>query len=463
MDNAYKKYFEGLKGKNVAVIGVGISNLPLIYMLLSYGAKVCARDKKSKEALGGTYDELVRRGARVIAGEDYLSGLTEDIIFKTPGMRYDVKELADARARGAVVTSEMEVFMELCPARVFAVTGSDGKTTTTTLIYEMLKKQGFTCHLGGNIGAPLLPKIAEIKADDMVVLELSSFQLHTMKKSPDAALITNLTPNHLDYHKSMDEYVDAKKNIYLHQSESARLVLNRDNDITNAIYAEMKDKRETLGFSKTPRDEDGAYLDGEDIVMIKGKKRTRFMAKSDIYLPGMHNVENYLAAIAMVWGYVSPENILYTARNFRGVAHRIEFVRELHGVRYYNDSIASSPTRTLAGLNSFNQKLIVIAGGYDKKLDYTVMGDTLIEKVKTLVLTGATADKIDAAVRENKNYRGEPEIIRADTFEQAVLSARDAAHEGDVVILSPASASFDLFKNFEERGNEFKRIVNGLN
>ena len=463
MDNAYKKYFEGLKGKNVAVIGVGISNLPLIYMLLSYGAKVCARDKKSKEALGGTYDELVRRGARVIAGEDYLSGLTEDIIFKTPGMRYDVKELADARARGAVVTSEMEVFMELCPARVFAVTGSDGKTTTTTLIYEMLKKQGFTCHLGGNIGAPLLPKIAEIKADDMVVLELSSFQLHTMKKSPDAALITNLTPNHLDYHKSMDEYVDAKKNIYLHQSESARLVLNRDNDITNAIYAEMKDKRETLGFSKTPRDEDGAYLDGEDIVMIKGKKRTRVMAKSDIYLPGMHNVENYLAAIAMVWGYVSPENILYTAQNFRGVAHRIEFVRELHGVRYYNDSIASSPTRTLAGLNSFNQKLIVIAGGYDKKLDYTVMGDTLIEKVKTLVLTGATADKIDAAVRENKNYRGEPEIIRADTFEQAVLSARDAAHEGDVVILSPASASFDLFKNFEERGNEFKRIVNGLN
>ncbi|MBQ1434887.1 MAG: UDP-N-acetylmuramoyl-L-alanine--D-glutamate ligase, partial [Clostridia bacterium] len=357
MDNAYKKYFEGLKGKNVAVIGVGISNLPLIYMLLSYGAKVCARDKKSKEALGGTYDELVRRGARVIAGEDYLSGLTEDIIFKTPGMRYDVKELADARARGAVVTSEMEVFMELCPARVFAVTGSDGKTTTTTLIYEMLKKQGFTCHLGGNIGAPLLPKIAEIKADDMVVLELSSFQLHTMKKSPDAALITNLTPNHLDYHKSMDEYVDAKKNIYLHQSESARLVLNRDNDITNAIYAEMKDKRETLGFSKTPRDEDGAYLDGEDIVMIKGKKRTRVMAKSDIYLPGMHNVENYLAAIAMVWGYVSPENILYTAQNFRGVAHRIEFVRELHGVRYYNDSIASSPTRTLAGLNSFNQKL----------------------------------------------------------------------------------------------------------
>ncbi|MBQ1335216.1 MAG: UDP-N-acetylmuramoyl-L-alanine--D-glutamate ligase [Clostridia bacterium] len=463
MDNAYKKYFEGLKGKNVAVIGVGISNLPLIYMLLSYGAKVCARDKKSKEALGGTYDELVRRGARVIAGEDYLSGLTEDIIFKTPGMRYDVKELADARARGAVVTSEMEVFMELCPARVFAVTGSDGKTTTTTLIYEMLKKQGFTCHLGGNIGAPLLPKIAEIKADDMVVLELSSFQLHTMKKSPDAALITNLTPNHLDYHKSMDEYVDAKKNIYLHQSESARLVLNRDNDITNAIYAEMKDKRETLGFSKTPRDEDGAYLDGEDIVMIKGKKRTRVMAKSDIYLPGMHNVENYLAAIAMVWGYVSPENILYTAQNFRGVAHRIEFVRELHGVRYYNDSIASSPTRTLAGLNSFNQKLIVIAGGYDKKLDYTVMGDTLIEKVKTLVLTGATADKIDAAVRENKNYRGEPEIIRADGFEQAVLSARDAAHEGDVVILSPASASFDLFKNFEERGNEFKRIVNGLN
>ncbi|MBQ1434772.1 MAG: UDP-N-acetylmuramoyl-L-alanine--D-glutamate ligase, partial [Clostridia bacterium] len=264
-------------------------------------------------------------------------------------------------------------------------------------------------------------------------------------------------------HKSMDEYVDAKKNIYLHQSESDRLVLNRDNDITNAIYAEMKDKRETLGFSKTPRDEDGAYLDGEDIVMIKGKKRTRVMAKSDIYLPGMHNVENYLAAIAMVWGYVSPENILYTARNFRGVAHRIEFVRELHGVRYYNDSIASSPTRTLAGLNSFNQKLIVIAGGYDKKLDYTVMGDTLIEKVKTLVLTGATADKIDAAVRENKNYRGEPEIIRADTFEQAVLSARDAAHEGDVVILSPASASFDLFKNFEERGNEFKRIVNGLN
>ncbi|MBQ3379824.1 MAG: UDP-N-acetylmuramoyl-L-alanine--D-glutamate ligase [Clostridia bacterium] len=463
MDNAYKKYFEGLKGKKVAVIGIGISNLPLIYMLLSCGADVCARDKKTKEALGKTYDELVSRGARVIAGDDYLLDLTEEIIFKTPGMRYDVKELAAAREAGRTVTSEMEVFMELCPARVFAVTGSDGKTTTTTLIYEMLKKEGYTCHLGGNIGAPLLPKIAEIKKDDMVVLELSSFQLHTMKKSPDAALITNLSPNHLDYHKSMDEYVDAKKNIYLHQRADARLVLNRDNDITNDIYSKMKDKRETLGFSKTLHAEDGAYLDGGDIVMLKNGEKTRVMSKDDIYLPGMRNVENYLAATAMVWGYVSPETILYTARNFKGVAHRIEFVRELHGVRYYNDSIASSPTRTLAGLNSFDQKLIVIAGGYDKNLDYTVMGDALIEKVKTLVLTGATAKKIETAVTENKNYRGAPEIIRADSFKNAVIAAAYAAREGDTVILSPASASFDLFKNFEERGNEFKRIVNELN
>ncbi|MBR2743171.1 MAG: UDP-N-acetylmuramoyl-L-alanine--D-glutamate ligase [Clostridia bacterium] len=463
MDCAYKEYFEGLKGKKVAVIGIGISNLPLIYMLLSYGADVCARDKKSKEALGETYNELIRRGARVVAGDDYLSDLNEEIIFKTPGMRYDVKELVQARKRGSAVTSEMEVFMELCPARVFAVTGSDGKTTTTTLIYEMLKKEGYTCHLGGNIGAPLLPKIAEIKKEDMVVLELSSFQLQTMKKSPEAALITNITPNHLDYHKSMEEYVEAKKHVYLYQKAGARLVLNRDNSITDALYGEIGEECEKLGFSKKLRGADGAYLDDGDIYMIKDGKKTRVMSREDIYLPGMHNVENYLAAIAMVWGYVTPENIVYTARNFTGVQHRIEPVRELHGVRYYNDSIASSPTRTLAGLNSFDQKLILIAGGYDKNLDYTVMGDVLIEKVKTLVLTGATAGKIEAAVRENKNYKGKPEIIRAQSFKDAVLAARDAAKEGDIVILSPASASFDLFKNFEERGNEFKRIVNELN
>jgi len=462
MDNSYKEYFEGLKGKKVAVIGIGISNLPLIHMLADCGAKVCARDRKSKEELGKTYDELIAKGVDIISGNGYLDGLCEDVIFKTPGMRFDVPELLSAKEKGSIITSEMEVFMELCPARVFAVTGSDGKTTTTTLIYEMLKAEGYNCYVGGNIGAPLLPKIAEIKKGDMVVLELSSFQLHTMRKSPDIAVITNITPNHLDVHKSMDEYVEAKKNVYLYQKPGARLVLNRDNGITDEIYGEMKDKNETLCFSKQKHDGCGTYLDGDTIVMLKDGEEVKIMTRADIRLPGMHNVENYMAASAAVWGYVSPENIKKVAQTFGGVAHRIEFVRELDGVKYYNDSIASSPTRMMAALSSFDQKLIIIAGGYDKKIPFEPMSDMVINKVKTLVLTGQTADKIEAAIKGNERYNGAPEIIRADGFEDAVNKARASAAAGDVIILSPACASFDMFKNFEIRGNEFKRIVNEL-
>ncbi len=462
MAEKYRSYFENLKGKSVAVIGIGVSNLPLIYMLLDCGACVTARDKKSPEELGGTYQELISRGARIIAGSEYLEGLTEEIIFKTPGMRFDVSELVRAREQGSTVTSEMEVFMELCPAKVFAVTGSDGKTTTTTLIYEMLSKAGYRCHVGGNIGAPLLPKIAQIGEKDMVVLELSSFQLHTMRKSPDVAVITNLSPNHLDVHKSMEEYVDAKRNIYRYQEPSSRLVLNRDCTLSDEIYEENAKREGLWCFSKAPHEQDGAYLIGDDIIVRENGCDTFVMKRSDIRIPGIHNVENYLAASAAVWGHVSKETILEVARSFGGVEHRIEFVRELDGVRYYNDSIASSPTRMMAALASFDEKLIVIAGGYDKKIPFEPMSDAVIDRVKMLVLIGQTSDKIEAAIRSNPRYDGKPEIVRADSFEDAINRARAAAGPGDVVILSPACASFDLFKNFALRGDTFKKIVNGL-
>ena len=451
--NEYKQF---VCGKRVCAIGIGVSNVPLIEFLLGCGANVTACDKKEKSQLGEIAGKLENLGVELICGEDYLKNLDFEIIFKTPGMRPDVKELNGARSRGSIVTSEMELFFELCPCKIIAVTGSDGKTTTTTLIYETLKKAGYTCHLGGNIGRPLIGDIEKITANDMAVLELSSFQLFTMRKSPDVAVITNLAPNHLDWHTDLDEYLEAKKNIFKFQSGENTLVLNHDNGVTDGL-----DKEAAAGvrkFSRTGTVENGVMLCGNDIVYVSGDKTEKIMEKSDIILPGEHNVENYMAMAAALKDFVKPETIKEVALSFGGVAHRIEFVREVGGVKFYNDSIASSPSRTTAALNSFDEKIILIAGGYDKKIPFDDLGVLICQKVKNLVLVGHTADKIKAATDA---AGGVPTLVCAD-FKEAVLAAYKTAGEGDIVVLSPACASFDLFKNFEERGNLFKQIVNEI-
>ena len=447
-----EQFKKNINRKAVAVVGIGISNTPLIKMLIKLGAKVIARDKKTYDMLGDIASELEQIGVNLILGDEYLENLTEDIIFKTPGMRIDIPELVSAKQNGSIITSEMEVFFDLCPASIIAVTGSDGKTTTTTLIYEILKAQGYNCHLGGNIGKPLLSEVEGISVSDKVVLELSSFQLHTMKPCPEIAVITNVTPNHLDIHKSMEEYINAKKNIFAYQNKNNKLILNFDNDITKSFAEVANSTVIPFGLNTIS----GVHIKDGIIYMSD----TTVLKCEDILLPGEHNIQNYMAAIAAVWGMVEISTIQHVAKSFSGVEHRIEFVRELDGVKFYNDSIASSPTRTRACLYSFDKKVIIIAGGYDKKIPFDEFGKDIVKRVKTLVLMGATSEKIKTAV---ENAEGEkPPVIMAESLEDAVIKAKSSAEIGDVIILSPACASFDMYKNFEERGNKFKQLVMNL-
>ena len=456
-----QEYLAGLKGKRVAVIGIGVSNTPLIKMLLRAGVNVTACDKKPKESFAGLAEELESLGAKLKLGPDYLKDLDFEVIFRTPGMRPDLPELVEAMQRGAILTSEMEVFFQVCPCKTIAVTGSDGKTTTTTIIAELLKAAGQTVYVGGNIGRPLLPDVDGMEPGDVAVLELSSFQLMTMDRSPDIAVVTNLAPNHLDVHKSMEEYVDAKKNIFLHQGPDGLLVLNRDNEITHGFEAEASGH--VTFFSRRQELEKGVFLK-DGVIWVRNVMHERpVLPVSDILLPGDHNVENYMAAIAALDGLIPDHIVRDFAAKFAGVEHRIELVRTLNGVRYYNDSIASSPSRTIAGLRSFQKKVILIAGGYDKHIPFDVLGPEITAHVKALFLTGDTAPKIRAAVENAPDYIQEQlPITVIDDFEQAVLAAHRAAKPGDAVILSPACASFDKFKNFMERGAAFKKIIYGL-
>lgn len=457
MNHLVDTYFEQLKDQHIVVLGIGVSNRPLIKMLLQYGISVTACDKTPRDQLDSEVLELEQAGARLQVGEHYLENLQGDVVFRTPGMHPNIPALQKLRNQGAKITSEMEAFFTVCPCPIIAVTGSDGKTTTTTLIAEILKQAGKTVWIGGNIGQPLLPRAKEIAPNDLAVVELSSFQLMNMKQSPHVAVITNLAPNHLDVHKDMAEYIEAKENIYLHQKNDDCVILNLDNEIT----ASFREKASGLVkcFSRKQNVTNGAYLK-DGTIFYNGVPAMR---QEDILLPGLHNVENYMAAMCAVEGYASIENVIAVAKTFGGVEHRIELVRQLDGVRYYNDSIASSPSRTIAGLHSFDQQVILIAGGYDKHIPFDVLGPEITAHVKRLILCGATADKICCAVQNAPDYQeGKPDIVMTSTLKEAVADARAHAVSGDVVMLSPACASFDQFKNFMVRGNVFKDIVRSL-
>lgn len=445
-----QKFKEYIKGRRVNVIGIGISNLPLIKYLVDAGADVLACDMHDAVWLGENFTVCEKLGVKMNLGEGYLDKLDGEIIFKTPGMRYDVPKLLEAKERGAHITSEMEVFFKLCPSHIIAVTGSDGKTTTTSLIHHMLKSAGYRTWLGGNIGKPLLSEVDNMTDNDYVILELSSFQLHTMQDTPEIAVITNLSPNHLDWHTDYNEYIEAKTNIFKNMNSKNRLVLNADNADSAALlpisHCEVK------MFSRNAKA--SVYLDGDTIV-CDGKKVLNI---NDIKIPGMHNVENYMAAIAAVRELVSDTVIENTAKEFGGVPHRIELVREKDGVRYYNSSIDSSPNRTINTLKVFPEKVIMICGGKDKGIPYDDIGEPIADNVKTLILIGATSGKIKEALI-NTGRADEVKIIEVSAYSEAVSVAHSEAKEGDVVLLSPASTSFDMFRNFEERGNLFKKLV----
>ncbi len=462
MDNRIFDFLTSLKGKKIALIGIGRSNLPLITLFSSYGAEVTACDKRSYDELG-EYAKLAQEsGAKLLLGDNYLDDIDADIVLRTPGMKFYLDKLTDMRNNGVVVTSEMELFFDLCPCKIIAVTGSDGKTTTTTIISEILKKAGKTVHLGGNIGKPLLPEIENINSDDIAVVELSSFQLISMRKSPDIAVVTNIEPNHLDIHKDMQEYVDSKKNVILHQNAFSKAVLNLDNNLSNSFSDDVRG--ELRKFSRKSSVYNGCYLSGNDIIYSDFGKETKVISTSDIRIPGMHNVENFMTAICAVWGLVDVDAIADVARTFCGVAHRAEFVREVDGVKFYNDSIASSPTRTACGtLSLYDDKILLICGGYDKNLDYTDLGGIICDKVKHLILLGATAPKIEAAVKNSEKFEScGINIVHVNSMYEAVSKAYFLADDGDIVSMSPASASFDMYKDFEERGNHFKKLVYDL-
>ena len=450
MQSAFDKYFTSLRDKQIVVLGLGVSNRPLVRLLLEYGCAVTGCDRTPRERLDEEVLALEAQGCVLKVGDTYLDGLTGDVVFRTPGMHPGNPALEALRQQGAQITSEMDVFFALCPCRILAVTGSDGKTTTTTLISEMLKAAGKTVWLGGNIGTPLLPLCRQMTESDFAVVELSSFQLMDMTHSPHIAVVTNLAPNHLDVHKDMAEYVEAKKTIFRFQSACGRLILNADNAITDTFTGNGTTRKFSRRTAADACVKDGViYRDGQAVLDTR-----------DILIPGVHNIENYMAAILAVEGLVDDESIRRVASTFGGVEHRIELVRIKNGVKFYNDSIASSPSRTIAGLRSFSEQVILIAGGYDKHIPYDVLGPEICKCVKKLYLNGATADQIRTAVENAPEYRpGHPEMIDCGDFTTAVQQAAAAASEGDVVLMSPASAAFDQFKNFMERGNYYKKLI----
>ncbi|PYG87572.1 UDP-N-acetylmuramoylalanine--D-glutamate ligase [Ruminiclostridium sufflavum DSM 19573] len=464
MNNKLEQFKNSIRNKRVAVLGIGISNIPLIKYLVKSGVNVTAFDKNTSENLSDAFSELNELPVRYSLGSDYLEKLEGfDVIFRTPGMRPDLPQLLNAVEKGAELTSEMEVFISLCPAQIFAVTGSDGKTTTTTLIYKILTEEGYNCWLGGNIGTPLLSKIDKVKETDKVVLELSSFQLMTIGNCPSVSVITNISPNHLDVHKSLNEYIDAKKNIFINQTENDKLILNYDNDITRGFGSEAKGK--CVYFSRLNKVDTGVIFKENKIVVKNENEEIEIVDAESIIIPGVHNIENYMAAAAATIDYVKPETIKKIAVSFNGVEHRIELVRELNGIKFYNSSIDSSPSRTIAALSTFKNKVILISGGKDKGIPYDSIGQIIAEKVKCLLLIGATAPKIEEALCNYINQTDsecEVKIIHCNTYEEVVSRAYEEAAPGDCIILSPASTSFDMFKNFEHRGNTFKELVNKL-
>lgn len=458
MKKNFTEFKNFIKGKKVAVVGIGVSNIPLMNFLDKLGAKITGFDMKTEAELGEVAIDFKGKGISLELGEKYLDRLTGyDVIFKTPSMRIDSEALVRCKKEGAYITSEMEEFTKYCKGKIYGITGSDGKTTTTTIISKLLEKQGYTTWVGGNIGTPLFAEIEKIKEEDKVVLELSSFQLMTMDSLIDVAVVTNITPNHLDMHHGMEEYIEAKKNVFRYQDKNCLLIINDENNITKEFYKEAKGKVEKFS-SKKIKNEDGYYENG--VLYIHGQEVCK---KNDIVIKGMHNVENYLAAFLAVRNEVSIENMKFVAQTFGGVEHRCEFIREINGVRYYNDSIASSPTRTLAGLKAFEKPVILIAGGYDKHIPFEPLAFEGYEKIKSIVIMGATKYKIAKCFQDLREKEGiNIPVYIVNNMEEAVNKCREIAKEGDIVTLSPACASFDMFKNFEIRGNVFKDIINNL-
>ena len=466
MSFVYKKleeFNEYIRFRKVAVIGLGVSNMPLLEYLYEKKAQVTVFDERTMDEIPSeTINKINTYEFSYSFGKNCLEKLNGfNIIFRSPSCLPTRTELQKEAERGAIVTTEVEMLMEMCPCKIVGVTGSDGKTTTTSLINAILKKAGYKTFLGGNIGTPLFTKLPEMEPNDIVVLELSSFQLMNMHISPDIAIITNITPNHLNIHKDYQEYIDAKKCIFKNQNEKGILILNYDNDITRECAKEANGN--VVFFSSKVKLDNGFIVDGNIIKECNDKVRKHILNTDEVILRGNHNFQNIATALAATKTLVDTDIAVQAIKEFKPVEHRIEFVKEIDGVKWYNDSASSSPTRTISGINAFKENIILIAGGYDKNLEYEPLAKPVVDKVSTLILIGQTAEKIyDVVKNESEKENKKINIYMCDTLEQTIEIAKKSAKKGDVVLFSPASASFDMFKNFADRGHKFKDLVNKI-
>lgn len=462
-NNKLEEFNEYIRYRKVAIIGLGVSNIPLIDYMYDKKAKVTVFDDREEQSIPKEImDKIKLYDFDYSFGHDNLKKLKKfDIIFRSPSCLPTRQELQQEEERGAIVTTEIELLMKMCPCKIIGVTGSDGKTTTTSLINCILKKAGYSTYLGGNIGTPLFTQLSKITPKDIVVLELSSFQLMGMKTSPHISVITNITPNHLNIHKDYEEYIEAKKNIFKYQKENDILVLNYDNEITKNCAKEANSQ--AVFFSGKEKLENGFVVDGKIIKECNDSIRKHILDTQDIILRGHHNYENVATALAATKTLVDVDVAVEAIKEFRPVEHRLEFIREIDNVKWYNDSVSSSPTRTIAGLKSFDEEIVLIAGGYDKNLDYTPIAKPIVDKVKTLILIGQTSGKIFEAVKEElERQKKTLNIYMCKNLEETIDLAKKYAKPSQIVLFSPASASFDMFKNFADRGIKFKKLVNKL-
>lgn len=461
-----EKFKEDIKGKNIAVLGIGTSNIPAIKYLSSLGANISARDKN--EDIIEKHKELLNcSNVEFVLGEGYLSNLSDfDYILRSPGIKPFLPEIEMAVKSGVKLTSEIELLFELAPCKIIGVTGSAGKTTTVTLINEFLKNSEHKIWLGGNIGNSLFDKLDEMSSDDLIVLELSSFQLMTMKESPNISLITSIYEDHLDYHRSFDEYVEAKTNIFKYQESEDTFVVNLDDEFSNMFMKKIKENNinsKILYFSTKNICKNGAFFKDNAIYISINGEETKVIDVENVNLIGEKNYANICSAICCVLDFVDIDSISKTLREFKGVEHRLEYVDTKYGVKYYNDSISTTPGKAMAAFTSFNKKIILIAGGSDKNLDYSPIGNNIINCAKILILLGNTSKKIKDAVENASNFENSDlKIYEVSSMSKAVNLARKVSKDGDIVVMSPASASFDLYKNYKERGKDFKNLVYSL-
>ncbi|HEV3512879.1 MAG TPA: UDP-N-acetylmuramoyl-L-alanine--D-glutamate ligase [Candidatus Sulfotelmatobacter sp.] len=454
-----------LNGKRVLVVGLGKSGVASALFLKKHGAKVSVSDTKSGDELRNEIPVLLDHGITVeTGGHGDRTFRGQDLIVVSPGVPVDAPPLVQARSLGESVIGEIELAAQFLPGPIVAITGSNGKTTTTTLTGEIMTASGFPTLVGGNIGTPAISLAERAKADTVIVLEVSSFQLETIQSfRPKVAVVLNVTPDHLDRHRTFEIYTSAKARIFENQQASDFAVLNADDPTCVAMAA--RTHAQVFWFSRQKEVEQGAWVrDGNIVFRDARDARTpqrEILQVSEIPLKGAHNLENVLAAVcAAVLMGCAPDKIRQAVREFKAVEHRLEFVASIRGVDYYNDSKATNVDATIKALESFPSNIHLILGGKDKGSDYTVLNDLLRQRVKRVYTIGAAAAKIESQIVSSKG--GGPEVVHAETLENALRKATAAAQPGDVVLLAPACASFDQFKNYEHRGHTFKEIVRTL-